>query len=102
MPLFRFVCGATAVLCVPPADLPSLLLHEKPKQSRKTSTIEMDIMATEALADFVNTGVSSEREQSVSIVNEQPDKQPDKRVRKNRQRVVVRQPHRFLFCSSRR
>lgn len=40
---------------------PSLLLQEKPKQSRNTSTIEIHIIATDALADLVNTGASSDR-----------------------------------------
>lgn len=38
---------------------PSLLFHEKPKQSRKTRTREIYINATDALADLVRTAVSS-------------------------------------------
>lgn len=38
---------------------PSLLLQEKPKQSRKTSTREMHINATDALADLLSTGGSA-------------------------------------------
>jgi len=45
------------------SDSPSLLLQEKPKQSRKTRTIEMHIIATDALADLFNTGASSDGKQ---------------------------------------
>lgn len=40
-------------------DSPSLLLQEKPKQSRKTRTREMHINATDALADLLSTGGSA-------------------------------------------
>lgn len=49
--------------CVVSSDSPSLLLQEKPKQSRKTSTIEMHIIATAALAELFSTGASSKRKQ---------------------------------------
>lgn len=51
------ICGSSGVWR---PDSPSLLLQEKPKQSRNTSTREIHIRATDALADLVNTGGSSE------------------------------------------
>lgn len=45
------------------SDSPSLLLQEKPKQRRKTNTMEIHIMATDALADLVKSGGSSENKQ---------------------------------------
>lgn len=45
------------------SDSPSLLLQEKPKQRRKTNTKEIHIMATDALADLVKSGGSSENKQ---------------------------------------
>lgn len=55
-------CGLESALTIPGSDSPSLLLHEKPKQRRKTNTKEIHIMATDALADLVNSGGSSENE----------------------------------------
>lgn len=53
--------GAPRFLKCVVSDLPSLLLQEKPKQRRKTNTNEIHIMATDALADLVNSGGSSGR-----------------------------------------
>lgn len=67
------ICGSSGVRR---PDSPSLLLQEKPKQSRKTSTREIHIRATDALADLVNTGGSSESKQS-----DKPQKATDKASR---------------------